>query len=79
MSEAVKHVKHRNCVACGKRRPAVLFPKYSNRSYGKRCQLCVDTAKRGPKDVIKLRSASLKAHRMRRKLQESRLETGETV
>lgn len=75
----VKHVKHRICVSCGKERLALLFPKRSNRAYGKKCQLCVDSGKRGPKDVVKLRAASLKAHRMRRKLQATRMETGETA
>lgn len=71
----VKHVKHRSCQSCGKQRPVVLFPKLPNGAYRKKCQLCVDSGKRGPKDVVKLRSASMKAHRMRRKLQETRVET----
>lgn len=69
------HVKHRSCSSCGKARPAVVFPKLPNGAYGKRCQLCVDTARGKPKDVIKLRSASMKAHRMRRKQEAARLET----
>lgn len=75
----VKHVKHRSCTSCGKERLQVLFPKLPNGAYGKKCQLCVDTGKRRPKDVVKLRSASMKAHRVRRKLEEARLETGETA
>lgn len=53
-------MKHRSCTSCGKQRPSVLFPKLSNGAYGKRCQLCVDTAKT-PKDLVAFRTRGRRA------------------
>ena len=75
MKQTASHVKHRSCASCGKDRPAVLFPKFKNGGYRKTCQLCVDTNKAKPKDVVKLRATSLKADRSRKKLEAARLET----
>lgn len=65
MSDRVKHVKHRSCTSCGKERPAVLFPKFKNGGYRKTCQLCVDTKKAAPKDVMALRLKGRRAQERR--------------
>ena len=67
----------RICETCRIERPLVLFPKLQKRGRSKRCQLCRDkgVVARRPKDVLKLRSASLKADRSRKKLRAARVET----